>query len=341
MTNLSYRTAADNAWDKILIGTFPAETQRALRLMFSETECIERRDFTILHKIVLGLISGDLAQQLSASTADLNTVDNNGRVPLSLAAERGDLATVTTLLQYNPNVNIGSSSGSTPLHFASCAKNPSCITPLINAGALVDAHTNWKQTPLIYAAAYTRDARYAEVLLDAGAHIDWRDLDGITALGWTAIAGNVPVAEVLIRRGADVTNVDRNEDTIVTLCVASNRIGILRLLIGRRLVPDDAAMSTRATKNVLLVAAEHAALDTIDVLGQLSLEDVDTEATRSDGRTWREILDARADYDENIAQALNRLVGTLRGTNAYLSEDNEDDAGDELQFEDALEHQNS
>ena len=55
--------------------------------MFSATECIERREFTILHDIVSGLVSGDLTQQLFASTADLNVVDSNNRVLLSLAAK--------------------------------------------------------------------------------------------------------------------------------------------------------------------------------------------------------------------------------------------------------------
>lgn len=177
ITDSSYRTAADNVWDKVLTGTFAAETRRALSLMFSETECIERRDFTILHKIMLGPVPGDLELQVSASTADLNAVDNNGRVAVSLAAERGDLAAVTTLLRYDPDVNISSSSGSTPLHFAACAEDPSCVAPLLRAGALVDAYTDWKQTPLIYAAAYTRDRRHADILLDTGAQIDWRDLD--------------------------------------------------------------------------------------------------------------------------------------------------------------------
>ncbi len=59
--------------------------------MFSETECLERRDFSVLHKIVLKFVSLDLETELIASTAGINTQDSNERTPLSIAAERGDI----------------------------------------------------------------------------------------------------------------------------------------------------------------------------------------------------------------------------------------------------------
>jgi ankyrin repeat protein len=69
---------------------------------------------------------------------------------------------------------------------------------LINAKADPDCKTNWDQTPLTYAAAYTRDGRHAQLLLEAGADPDIVDRDGITALGWTAISDNIEVAKVLM-----------------------------------------------------------------------------------------------------------------------------------------------
>lgn len=129
-----------------------------------------------------------------------------------------------------------------------------------------------------------------------------------------------------------MTNVDRNGDTIVTLCVLSNRIEILRLLFGRRMVRADAA------KNVLLLVVEHATLDMINTLSPLSLEGWGAEATRGDGRL-KEILEARPDYDEDLSQAWDRSLNGLRGTYTYQSDDtDEDDVGIEMEFEDALEH---
>jgi hypothetical protein len=78
-------SAADNAWDKVPSKTFPSAAETALREMFSETGCLERREFTVLHKILLGIVDKDLKKELDASTADVNARDSNNRTPLSMA----------------------------------------------------------------------------------------------------------------------------------------------------------------------------------------------------------------------------------------------------------------
>lgn len=318
--------------------SFPPERLRALRLMFSETECIERREFTILHKMVLGLACGDLDHMLSASTADLNTVDNNGRTPLSLAAELGDINTLSTLLKYNPDVNISSTSGASPLHFASCARSPSCIKPLLDAGAVVDSLTDWNQTPLIFAAAYVKDAVPAQLLVDAGAEVDWRDRDGITALGWTAIANNLPVARLLLGLGADTNNVDGNGDTFTTLCVTNNQTALLRLLTGRRLLQNEST----STKSLLLAVAHHATLETVQALLDLTFEGVDADAKDNNDTTWIDLLSVRTEYDTNMGRSAEMLMQRMRTTEPDSQEpESEDEANSRELFEDALEHQES
>jgi ankyrin repeat protein len=46
-------------------------------------------------------------------------------------------------------------------------------------------------------------------LLDAGARADETDSDGISVLGWAAIANRVDLARLLIQRGAEVNHVDK------------------------------------------------------------------------------------------------------------------------------------
>jgi hypothetical protein len=60
--------AADNAWTKLLSKCLKASEKKELQLLFSETECVERREFSVLHKIVLRIIQKDLEQELLAST---------------------------------------------------------------------------------------------------------------------------------------------------------------------------------------------------------------------------------------------------------------------------------
>src|SRR4051794_19037318 len=92
------------------------------------------------------------------------------RRPLSMAAERSEVGYVTTLLTFGADAMLGSYSDQTPLHYAASAKEPECIQRLLQAGAEVDSLTNWVRTPLHLVAAYTKDARHATLLLDAGAN---------------------------------------------------------------------------------------------------------------------------------------------------------------------------
>jgi ankyrin repeat protein len=46
-------------------------------------------------------------------------------------------------------------------------------------------------------------------LLDAGAHADETDDDGISVLSWAAISNRIGLARLLIQRGADVNHVDK------------------------------------------------------------------------------------------------------------------------------------
>ncbi|KAG8529065.1 uncharacterized protein KY384_005700 [Bacidia gigantensis] len=300
--------AADNAWDKILSRSFPSPTEKALREMFSETECISRRDFTVLHKIILHLLPNDLDAVLAASTAEINAFDSNQRTAHSLAAERGDLPSLTTLFRYGADPAPASTSGSTALHFAACALDPCCLAPLIEHGAVIDARTNWDQTPLIYAAAYREDKRHAEILLRKGADAGVRDLDGINALGWTAIVGNVPVAKMILSSGGGADLIfaaDNGGQTALTRCVSVNRYEILEAVIeklkgdGLELVGDE---------QVLLAAAESADLRTLALLREFDFEALDvTSVVDGNGECVEGVLKRRADFDESLLAAFRGL----------------------------------
>ena len=98
-----------------------------------------------------------------------------------MAAERSEVDYVGTLLTFGADPMLGSYCNQTPLHYAAFAKEPECIQLLLHAGAEVDSLTNWDQT-LHLAAAYTKDARHATLLLDADANPNIRDRDGISPL---------------------------------------------------------------------------------------------------------------------------------------------------------------
>ena len=289
--------------------------------MFSETECIERRDFTVLHKIVLDLVLKDLELELTASTAEIDALDSNERTPLSLAAERGDVQAVTLLLRFGANTRIGSNCGVSPLHAAACALEPDCMLLLLSHNADVNALTNWNQTPLHYAAAYNNDARHTQVLLDAGADADFRDRDGITALGWTAISDNTNVAMTLLEHGVDVNNSDNSGATALVQSVSANRYDILRALVERG---ASANVQLQHNENILHVIAKSADLQTMMLLGPLDFSMIDEVHRNEDGLRPIDVLKARVDISTELLQAFDNLTDGFEGLIGALGESDED-----------------
>lgn len=314
--------------------------------MFSQTECLERREVTILHKIVLGIASDDLETALLASAADINTTDSNGRTALSLAAERGDVDAVTLLLQFGANARIPSSSGASPIHFAACARDPACLELLL-AYSDIDATTGWSQTPLVYVAAYTRDRRHAQLLLDAGCDPEIVDLDGLRAIDWTAVAGNEPVASCLLQHGVDVDHVDNQGMTVVAHCVVGNRHSLLRMLL---FPPDSGAASQTMSRSnrfkLLRCLAEQADLETMAIVRSLNLDFSDLDLSPLGEKSGLfQLLLARSDGSAALFHTFSALlsgqplrrasVGDGRSASAILPSDEVDE--DDGSWHDALE----
>lgn len=327
MLNCIHRAAADNAWDKILTKIFPTDTERQLREMFSETECIERREFTVLHKIILGMLDKDLERELSGSTAEIDAVDSDNRTALALAAERGDVISVNLLLKYGADTAPASVCGNTALHCAVCAIDPCCIQPLIDHGAIVDAVTNWHQTPLIYVAAYRKDARHAQILIDAGANVDLQDLDGINPLGWTAITGNLPVAQALLQCGAQPLLKDNSNETGLTKCISLNRHDILEAIIIKL---EGFELSYEESERVLLSVAQSADERTMKLLLRVSRAEVLGDVADSQGVSAAQLLRDRIDFSNELLRSYNLLHGVQMYAN--IDSDEEDDV-----WHDALE----
>jgi ankyrin repeat protein len=271
--------------------------------MFSATECLERREFTVLHKIVLGFISLDLETELSASTAGINKQDSNERTPLSIAAERGDTNSLSILLRYGADPNLASNCGASPLHFAASATNPACIPLLLANGANPDSMTNWHQTPLHYVAAYTKDSRHAELLLASGSNPEAIDLDGMDPLEWAAITGNTPVAEVLINRSVSLFNRDNSGDSALIQSIRGHHHDILALLIRHRALAELHSPGKEKIWDVIATAAD---LTSMQLLIEANFDH--GLLSHENAGSLLDLVKTRADVSPELITAFQALV---------------------------------
>ena len=298
--------------------TFPKGIEIELHEMFSDTECLERREFTMLHRIVLGLVGKDLKTELEASTKDINTGDTNGRTALLMAAQRNDLSAVNLLLEYGADPNVISPDQGTPLHAAATASGHCCIAPLLRHGANIEGMTSWRQTALLYVAAYKNDERPAKMLLDAGANPNSRDLDGITPLQWAVVSNGERLVEVLLESGANINNVDKFNNSAVRSAITASRHKILSMFVDHGFSLEVPWISNGT---VLHEIANSADLQTLEIMRRVDFSHVSINRLDSKSFTAFEVLQSREDLSAEITEAFACLLKSNAGAPDFQPQD--------------------
>jgi ankyrin repeat protein len=273
--------------------------------MFSQTETLERRDFSVLHKIVLGIIDKNLEAELVVSTADINTMDSLGRTPISLAAERGDAKKVSMLLWYGADPHIPAYSGSDPLCYAAKVADPACISLLLNAGAKVDCRTGWDQTALHYAAAHNSNRRHTELLLAAGADPNSADRDGRTPLGFTPVQDHLEVAACLLEYGANIRNLDTSGIDPLVLSIETNRHRLLDLFIRHGFRVDTPLRNGKTLFHIIASAADEG---TMRLFSRVDLSGIPLGQVDDEGRRALEIVRCRPDSSPELLHSFYELL---------------------------------
>jgi ankyrin repeat protein len=167
----------------------------------------------------------DIAAALIAKKADVNAKNDFGVTPLTLAARQSNARLVKMLLDAGAKVDSANQDGETALMMAISGGDVSIVQMLVNTGANVNTIEEFhRQTPLMYAAASTRNAaQMVKLLLSKGADVkpralysDWpsqvtseprtqyRSVGGLNALLYAARSGCYECVEDLIAAGADV-----------------------------------------------------------------------------------------------------------------------------------------
>lgn len=176
-------------------------------------------------------MNGDNKAAKKALKEGANTgfADEDGVTPLFLAAAAGHFKVVQTLIQEGAQVDAARiTDGATPLFEAALFGHSNIVKKLIDNGASVDvARSSDGATPLIVAPVTLGfdSELMVKDLLEAGAELELRNLDGWTALYSSAYWGNLETLKIFLLKGADPRAPDNNGNTphdIICECAKHN-----------------------------------------------------------------------------------------------------------------------
>ena len=249
-------------------------------LTLSDTESLDNRDFSPLHRIILGLSSLDLRSYLDTTTADLNAKDSLGKTPLCWAASRPDVEMVRVLLAYGASLTIGDRRKQTPLHYAA-GSGLSQSTELILEAAQREA-TRYTQRNSSNSEVSSEDVASTPFFKDI---INARDSKGRTPLTFAARMNFADHTQVILSFGADPESVDdlARSTFLTAIYWKSHHVIPVLLAHGARMDVLDANGSS-----VLHYAAKFGDLRTLAALAQVDLGRLNTEAKDGAGLTpWQ------------------------------------------------------
>ena len=188
------------------------------------------RKKSVLSYIIEQDNEGLLALFIAAGQANAQFQD--GRGPLSYAAERGYKSVVTALTTEGINVESKDTSGRTLLSWAVQKGYETIVRLLLDNGADVESKDSFSRTPLSYAAMEGYDA-VVKLLLNTGrVKVNAKDSNGRTALAWAAERGHEAVVRLLIEMvNIDVDTKDKNGQTPLSYAVERGQGAVVRLLL--------------------------------------------------------------------------------------------------------------
>ena len=181
----------------------------------------------------------EAATLLLAAGADATLSSPEGRGALQLAAIKGHLPTMESLLDAGVPVDSSNTQSKTALHEVALTPQVEAAALLLARGADPGARAGDALTPLHLAAfGSSRSGEMARLLLAAGADIDARNKYRATPLVLAAQRGNLLVLEALLEAGADTTLEAMGGLTPLQAAEAGGKAAAVRILKSRSAAPQ-------------------------------------------------------------------------------------------------------
>uniref|UniRef100_A0A8C9NX06 Ankyrin 1 n=1 Tax=Serinus canaria TaxID=9135 RepID=A0A8C9NX06_SERCA len=179
------------------------------------------------------------------------------RLPaLHIAARNDDTRTAAVLLQNDPNADVLSKTGFTPLHIAAHYENLSVAQLLLNRGASVNFTPQVSAegedtgacaapdelTPL-HCAARNGHVRIAEILLDHGAPIQAKTKNGLSPIHMAAQGDHLDCVRLLLQYSADIDDITLDHLTPLHVAAHCGHHRVAKLLLEKGAKPNSRALN--------------------------------------------------------------------------------------------------
>lgn len=309
---VSDNSPRNKAHQFLLMGGLSNEDVEALRCLTRGDDFIDEQNYSILHRIILGLSLADLEEEICLNPENSNTTDVMGRTPLAWAACRGDNRAIVTLLSHSAKVNTLDVQHSGVVGHAADRNYATCVRLLLEAGAdpdIASAHGYKVGNPLNVAARNASDPLVLKTLLDFGANVDSCGIDGMTGLIHAARRDNASFATLLLEYGANINATSAAGQTPLTTAVAYNSHNILRLLLDRWFEYSECPRLTGP--HLLHIVALYADIETISILINTDHFHLKYDSSYALG-DFASRLSERSDATEKLILAFEELLLVIK-----------------------------
>ena len=316
---VSDNSPRNKAHQFLLMGGLSNDDAEALRRLTRGDDFIDEQNYTLLHRIILGLSLADLEEEICLHPENLNTTDVMGRTPLAWAACRGDDRAIVTLLSHGAEVNTLDVQRSGVVGHAADRNYATCVRLLLEAGAdpdIASAHGYKVGNPLNVAARNASDPLVLKTLLDFGADVESCGIDGMTGLIHAARRDNASFGILLLEYGANINAVSAAGQTPLTTAVAYNSHNILRLLLDRWFEYSECPRLTGP--HLLQIVALYADVETISILINTDHFHLKYDSSYALGDFARR-LSERSDATEKLILAFEELLLVIKSEPALSS----------------------
>ena len=340
-------------WDMTFSNSKDSAVLQSFWRLFPSYDYVEELELSRLHRIVLGVASWDLTEELGLSTAaEINRTDVRGRSALSLAVIKGDHRAVNMLLERGADVNICDHDGDTALLNAAERHDTTCMGLLISANA-DKAHRNKVGRDPMLKALHNKEEDnpgFIQYLIDEGFSKDSKGYMGVSALATATVCNHWKSVKVLIENGANLNSADNDGDTPLMESLFFHSDDSLKLLLE---AGADYTKIDSYGDPILHDVAIYGGLRTVEMICAAKLDGRNIISMNKQGKTALELAQTRDTKPDGFVDAFQLMLdgifvpkpGTPKERGGVGNESNiisqvDDDVNDlSVEFFEALENQ--